>query len=73
MEDLKFTLEFKLNQNRESILKSPFWEAKKRYKQLLEYYKEKAKAMDNEMKNVKRPSTGEMIGTTRMPSIPKIG
>lgn len=48
-----FLLEFKFHQQRSEILKTPFWEATKRVKQLMKYYDEKNKAMENETSKIK--------------------
>lgn len=46
-------MEFKLNQQEEQILKMPFWKARTRIKQLVKYYEEKNKNMENETNKMK--------------------
>jgi len=53
---LKFILEFKLHQQYSEIMKTPYIEAKKIVKALVNYYEEKNKNMEQSMKGLKKPS-----------------
>lgn len=53
LQDWIFLLEFKLNQQEEQILKMPFWKVRTRIKQLVKYYEEKNKNVENETNKMK--------------------
>jgi hypothetical protein len=47
-------LDFKLKQSEDSVMKMPYWMAKKRMNQFMEYQKNVEKEMDKAKRNIKK-------------------
>jgi hypothetical protein len=52
-----FVLEFKYNQGRSDIMKTPYWEANTRRRQLEKYYSERNKSMNEAASSAKGSRT----------------
>jgi len=59
-------LEFKLHQQRSEIMAMPFWEAKMRIRQLMKYYEEKNKVINETTSKIKKPSSSFHIPRGRI-------